>query len=214
MKIHQQAVLEELRKEPNIAPYFDAIRKHPRMLVGMEVPSMVGEGKERLKDSADAADWVDAVKEMLRAEIESRAQARMEEDGGLRKTVHASIELFQNNPDLVPSTKGFDIELANKVTELAKPYEHRVDGKLIGYNIPLQPLVDLVRGQLKEARAAAATAQPAAGAPAAPQPPAQPSARKPAPAPQAGIPASAGTSAEPNDFSALFGTIGLSDFRL
>lgn len=214
MKITQQTVLEELRKEPAVAPYFDAIRKHPRMLVGMEVPSMVGEGKERLKDSADAADWVEAVKEMLRAEIESRAQTRMEEDGGLRKTVHASIELFQNNPDLVPRTKGFDIELATKVTELAKPYEHRVDGKLIGYNIPLQPLVDLVRGQLKEARATKAPAQPAAGAPAAPQPPAQPSTRKPAPAPQAGIPASAGTSAEVDDFSTLFGTIGLSDFRL
>ena len=180
----------------------------------MEVPSMVGDGTERLKDSADAADWVEAVKEMLRAEIESRAQTRMEEDGGLRKTLHSSIELFQNNRDLVPGTKEFDKELADRLTELAKPYENRVDGKLIGYNIPLQPLVELVRGQLQQARAAKATPPTATAAPAAPQPPAQPPARKPAPAPQAGIPASAGTSAEQSDFSTLFGTIGLPELRI
>ena len=214
MRINQQAALEELRKEPGIAPYFDAIRKHPRMLVGMEVPSLTSEGKERLKDSADAADWIDGVKAMLLAEVESRAAKKMDEDGGLRKTLHSSIELFQNNSDLVPGTVEFDKELADKLTELTKPYESRVDGKLIGYNIPLQPLVDLVRGQLKEARAAKATAQPPAGAPAAPQAPAQPPARKPAPAPQAGIPASAGTSAEANDFSTLFGTIGMPELRI
>ena len=138
----------------------------------------------------------------------------MGEDGGLRKTLHSSIELFQNNSDLVPGTKEFDKELADRLTEMAKPYESRVDGKLIGYNIPLQPLVEMVRGQLKEARAAKAPAQPPAGAPAAPQAPAQPPARKPAPAPQAGIPASAGTSAEANDFSTLFGTIGMPELRI
>lgn len=184
------------------------------MLVGMEVPSLTTDGKERLKDSADAADWIDGVKAMLLAEVESRAEKKMAEDGGLRKTLHSSIELFQNNRDLVPGTKEFDKELADRLTELAKPYENRVDGKLIGYNIPLQPLVELVRGQLQQARAAKATPPPAAAAPAAPQPSAQPLARKPAPAPQAGIPASAGTSAEPSDFSTLFGTIGLPELRI
>lgn len=180
----------------------------------MEVPSLTSDGKERLKDSADAADWIDGVKAMLLAEVESRASKRMEEDGGLRKTLHSSIELFQNNRDLVPGTIEFDKELADRLAELAQPYENRVDGKLIGYNIPLQPLVELIRGQLKEARAAKAPAQPPAGAPAAPQAPAQPPARKPAPAPQAGIPASAGVSAEPNDFSTLFGTIGMPELRI
>ena len=184
------------------------------MLVGVEVPSLTSDGKERLKDSADAADWIDGVKAMLLAEVETRASNRMDEDGGLRKTLHSSIELFQNNRDLVPGTIEFDKELADRLTELAKPYENRVDGKLIGYNIPLQPLVELVRGQLKEARAAKATAQPPAEAPAAPQPPAQPPARKPAPAPQAGIPASAGTSAEVSDFTTLFGTIGMPELRI
>ena len=171
----------------------------------MEVPSMVGDGTERLKDSADAADWVEAVKEMLRAEIESRAQTRMEEDGGLRKTLHSSIELFQNNADLVPGTKQFDRELADEFIKLAKPYEVRNgDNKLIGFQIPVQPLIESVRQRLQVSRAAP------------PAPPAQPPVAPPQEThtPQAGIPAKAGNSGEgAEDFSALFSTLGLGGLR-
>lgn len=211
-RVHQQGALEELQKEH--PRYFDAIQKAPRLLVGTEVPSLNGEGMERLKDSADAADWIEGAKSLLSQEVQARARAAMEEDEGLLKVVHSSIELFQNNRDLVPNTKQFDKELADNLVALVKPYEHRIDGKLIGYTIPLQPLVDKLRADLATGRAAKATAQPpAAATPPAATPPA-PKPTPPAAAPQAGVPSSAGQSAEVEDFSTLFGTIGLSDLRL
>ena len=211
-KLHQDTALGAMREE--YGTYFEALETHPRLLVGREVPSMRGDGMEVLRDSQDAADWQEAVKSVLVGELRDRVGRAMEEDSSMLTLLHGSVELFQNNADLVPGTRGFDAELASEFVRFAKPYEHRSEGKLIGYNIPLQPLVDLVRGQLKESRAAKAPAQPAAGAPAAPQPPAQPSTRKQAPAPQAGIPASAGTSAEVSDFSTLFGTIGMPELRI
>ena len=44
------------------------------------------------------------------------------------RTLHASIELFQKNADMVPGTRQFDKELADRVTKFAKPYEVRVEG--------------------------------------------------------------------------------------
>jgi hypothetical protein len=83
---------------------------------------------------------------------------------------------------------------------MAKPYELRVDGKLHGYTIDVQPLIAQLRTQLQsEAKAA-----PAAAAPAKP-------AKPKADAPQAGIRSKAGSGAETEDFSTLFGTLGLPD---
>ena len=49
--------------------YFEALRKHPRQLVGAEVQAVGREGMERLRDAADARDWQEAVKHELAAEI-------------------------------------------------------------------------------------------------------------------------------------------------
>ena len=198
---YQAEAMEEVREE--YPKYIEALTKHPRMLVGEQVPSLRGDGMETLRDSADAREWQEAVKAMLTEEIRANVDRRMEESRGELQTLHASIELFQNNPDLVPGTKQFDRELADKVMQLAKPYELRVEGKLQGFSIPVQPLVEQLRAQLKASRAAAPPPAPAAPAPAAPA----------APAPQAGIRSKAGVSSEEENFDTLFGTIGLSGLR-
>ena len=212
-RIHQDAVLTEMREE--FGGYFRALEAHPRTLVGQTVPSMTGEGTEVLRDSQDAADWQSAAKTVLTRELASRTDERMEADASTLTLLHSSVELFQNNADLVPGTRGFDAELASEFVRFAKPYEHRSEGKLIGYNIPVQPLLDQVREGLRQRRAAAAAQAkaPAAPAQAAPGRPAK-AAPAPAPAeassaPQAGISSKAGASGnEAQDFSVLFGTLG------
>lgn len=191
------------------------------MLVGTQVPRADGkEGMETLKDSADAAEWQEAIKQLLVAEVNDRAGRAMEENKTFMSTVHASIELFQNNADMVPGTKEFDVELANRFTQLAEPYELRVEGKLHGYSIPVQPIVNQLRAQLAGERAAKSSAavvpppDTAAGAPAGAAVPAvTPAAPAAGDAPQVGIETKAGSSAETEDFSTLFGTIGLPNLR-
>jgi hypothetical protein len=175
--------------------------------VGTEVPAIGKEGMERLKDTADAKEWQDAVKTLLVGDIRERATVKMEESADFLQTVHASIDLFKNNPDLIPGTKNFDRKLADQFAGMMEPYEVRVDGKLQGYSIPVQPIIEKLRAQLKTAApappAAVATPPAAARAPgAAPEPP------------QAGIPSKASSGAEKEDFSTLFGTIGLPNLQI
>lgn len=183
------------------------------MLVGTQVPAIGKEGMETLRDAEDAKDWQEAVKHLLVEEIKSRASKQMDEEADFLTTVHASIELFQNNADLVPGTKDFDVELANRFATLAAPYELRVDEKLQGYSIPVQPIIDQLRTQIAAERKAAAAPSPAAeakpNAPAAPAAPATPPEQ-----PQAGIPSKAGNGSQAEDFSTLFGTIGLPNLQI
>ena len=138
--------------------YFDALKAHPRSLVGTQVPSIKGDGSmETLKDSADAADWQAAIKGMLVEEVNNRVVTAAGEMQPLFTTVHESIQLFQNNPDLVPRTKQFDPELANTFAKAAESYEVRQNGKLIGYSVPVQPIINALRTQLSASRAAAAS---------------------------------------------------------
>lgn len=185
--------------------YFETIETHPRMLVGQQVPKIGGaEGElETLRDTDDAREWQEAVKSVLIEEVKDRAATALEDQGSYLATLHQSIELFQNNTDLIPGTKDFDTRLANQFAQMAKPYEIRVDGKLQGYSIPVQPLVDQIRSSLKTQPRAAA---PAGKAPA--------KTRKPAGAPQAGIPSKSGSGASDEDFSTLFGTIGLPNLKI
>lgn len=162
---------------------------------------------ETLKDSKDAAEWQEAVKALLVAEIREQATAKMEESADFMQTVHASIDLFKNNPDLIPGTKGFDRTLADQFAGMMEPYEVRVEGKLQGYSIPVQPIIEKLRANLK----AAAPAPPVAGAaPPAAAPPPRPAAEPP----QAGIQSKASSGAEREDFSTLFGTIGLPNLQI
>lgn len=204
--------------------YFEALEKHPRLLVGQQVPAVGKEGMELIRDTDDAREWQEAVKTILVEEVKGRAQKALDDNGDFLSTVHASIELFQNNVDLIPGSKDFDVELANRFADFAQPYELRVEGKLQGYSIPVQPIIDKFRDQLKAERAskpapAGNVGQPAAPAAGAPAPqsstgtPTQTPAAAPE-APQAGIPSKAGNSDSSEDFSTLFGTIGLPNLQI
>lgn len=182
------------------------------MLVGTQVPAIGKEGMETIQSTDDARDWQEAVKELLVAEVRDRAGRAMEADGSRLSTLHASIELFQKNKDLVPGTKTFDMDLANRFAAMVKPYETRVDGKLHGYSIPVQPIVEQLRAQIVAERAA----KPAApAAPAKPEPTGARVVRPAAEPPQAGIVSKPGQSGgESEDYSSLFGTIGLPNLRI
>lgn len=189
--------------------YFDALEQHPMELVGQQVPAVRGEGTVTLNSVADAREWQDAIKHVLVREVRSRASKAMDENKDFLTTVHSSISLFQDNADLVPGAEGFDLELANRFVTLVEPYELRVDGKLQGYTIPVQPIVDQLRAQVARERAAAASSAAAAGGgPSTPPPAAQPTPPAPVDPPQAGITSKAGGGASgKEDFSTLFGTI-------
>ena len=189
--------------------YFNALEQHPRMLVGQEVPSLNGEGMETLRDSADAKEWQEAVKNLLSREVQDRASRQGEEMAATFDTLHASVDLFKNNPDLIPGTKQFNRGLADEFASLVKDYEVRNEaGKLIGYGLQVQPLINNLRAQMKS-RTVAETSKPTA-----PAPSGRPVQQQPAPpAPQPGILSSAGSSGgdSSSDFSTLFGTLGMPD---
>jgi hypothetical protein len=189
------------------AQYFEVLEQPARALIGMQVPRVDGkEGHETLRDAEDARDWQEAVKTLLVQEVRSRASQTMDEQSEILQTVHA---------DLVPYTRDFDVTLANRFATLAQPYEIRVDGKLQGYTIPVQPIIDQLRTQLVTERAAG-PAQPAAAAGDKPATPVgSPAATPPADPPQAGIQSKAGSGSDSaEDFSTLFGTIGLPNLRI
>ena len=191
--------------QTEMAKYFEAIQQHPRALVGQTVPKVFGEGTETLRDSNDAKEWQDAVRSALADELAERTLKREEGLKETYSTVHASIDLFRNNADLIPNTKQFDRELANEFSAMAKGFEIRQDGKLIGYSISVQPIVDRIRTQLQERRTAT---PPAPAAPAAPSPQALRAAEQPRTptgqfdGPQAGIPTRAGTSVDGDNAAA------------
>jgi hypothetical protein len=189
--------------------YFEQLENHPRLMVGKQVPKIGGrEGEmETLKDTNDAREWQEAIKQILAEEVQGRASVMLDENKDFLQTLHASIDIFKNNPDLIPGTKGFDVDLANKFASFAKPYELRVEGKLQGYSVPVQPMIDQLREQVIKDRAAApAASTPAGAAPAATPPAADP--------PQAGVTSKAGSGEQQESFATLWGTIGLPDLKL
>ena len=205
---HREQALDTVREEN--PKYFEAIQVHPRVLVGQTVPSVQGEGEEVLRSSEDARNWQEAVKQILAAEVQSQARQLAEADRGTLDIVHGAVELFQNNSDLVPGTKQFDKELADRFAAVAEPYEFRVDGKLTGYTLAAQPLIDSLRKKLEVERSAKQAAPPAA----APAPKAKAPAKKPEHQPQKGITSKPGQVGEEEDFSTLFGTLGLPGLRI
>jgi hypothetical protein len=201
-KSYQEQAYNQARED--YEKYFEALEKHPRLLVGTEVPRIGEEGFEVLRDTSDAKEWQEAVRSLLVAEIKEQATLEMEESQDFLETVHNSIALFQNNPDLIPGTKGFDRRLADQFAGMMKPYEVRVEGKLQGYSIPVQPIIDNLRTQLKASTAP--VPPPVAAVPPETRPRAEP--------PQAGIQSKAGSSTDKEDFSTLFGTIGLPHLQI
>lgn len=201
--------------------YFEAAGKPARMLVGQEVPSLTGPGMERLRDSADARDWQEAVKQMLVGEVESRVEKARDAQRDVSTAIHASIELFRNNTDLIPGTAEFDKDLADAFASQVKDYVVKgPNGKIVGYMVPVQPIINALRAQLAATRTAA-TAAPAAAAGAAEQAAAATATARQAAAaaqaraadgrfeaPQAGVRSQAGRSADPSEGDEAAGVLG------
>jgi len=200
---HQQIVNEQFMQD--MQPQINAIREHPRALIGKEVPSLIDDKTIVLKDSQQAADWQAHLKSILDNEFNARVDASMESARDLQVTLSQSVELFRSNPDLVPGTKQFNKQLADDFATMAKPYELRLDGKLLGYSIEVQPMIGFLRQKL-----GATTPTPVAGAGATPSA-AAPAASPAADPPQAGIQSRAGNSSggdkDAEDLEALFNTL-------
>lgn len=169
------------------------------------MPSPTGGPDEVLRDAQDARDWQDAIKHVLVAEVNSRVEKRADEVRHVFETVHESIDLFRNNPDLTPGTKQFDRELADKFVAFVSDYAIKSNGKTIGFSVPVQPIINRLRAELAASRAAASAQATQPAAPAQPTPRQQQAAQQPRTptgqfdSPQAGITSKAVQSAEGDD---------------
>ena len=192
---YQESAIEQAQVD--YPHYIEKLEMHPLELVGVELPPIDGRDENIiLRTPAEVKDWQDAVRTILQREIRTAVQTSREEYDTVLNTLHSSIELFQNNPDLVPNTPTFNKELADRFVELAQPYALTLNGKLAGYSIPVQGLVDQVRQQIARNAPAKPVAQPAKKA-----------ARS---RPQGGIPSKAGASgADEEDFSPMWKALGI-----
>lgn len=174
---------------------------HPLELIGKELPAIDGsDNKVTLRTSEEIKDWQEAVKVIMQRELEASIEAKRTESAEVLDVVHASIELFRDNPDIVPGSKSYNKALASRFIKLAEPYALKMNGKLTGFSIPMQGLLNQVRAQVKAE----------AAAPAGTTPPAKKAAAAPGAKPQAGIPSTAGTSGgDAEDFSAMWGALGI-----
>lgn len=189
---HQQVALEGIRED--YGHYIDRLEMHPMELLGVELPPIDGSDKAvSFNTVQDVRDWQEAVQTVLRRDVQARVDALSEEDQDVRSVIQDSIQLFVNNPDLNPKSSGFNKALADEVARIARPYALKMDGKLTGYSIPIQGIVDQVRASQ------ANRATPAAASPALDKKPAKPAER-----PQAGVQSRAGTSQEGSNEADIF----------
>lgn len=196
----QQAVEQAQEEYPQ---YLDLLKMHPLELVGKELPPIDGtEENIILRTAQDVADWQEAVKTILQREMETAIEEKRSEASEVLDVVHASIQLFQDNPDLVPGSKSYNKALASQFVKMAAPYALKMKGKLVGYSIPVQGLVDQCRAQVKAAASAPAATPPAKKTAAAPKP-------------QAGVPSRAGASGgEEEDFSPMWKALGINEMPI
>lgn len=178
--------------------YLNALQMHPLELVGKELPSIDGsEGTVSFRTAGEVAQWQSAVETILQRELEASVQQQLQDSNEVLDVVHNSIQMFADNPDLVPGSKSYNKALASEFVRLAEPYALRMNGKLTGYSIPVQGLIDRCRAQVN-----AKSAAPAA--------PAAPKKKAPASRPQAGIQSKAGGGGgKEEDFTPMWKALGI-----
>ena len=152
------AAINELQDEVN-PEFIDALGVQPGQLVGNELPSIrIGAPKEekfKPLDRQQAKQYQDDLREMIESQVQARAQEKSEELRPMATVIQESFLLFENNPDLIKGTKGYDAELATRFAEIAQSYEVKVGGRVIGYqDINVQPLINSLRADLAKQRGA------------------------------------------------------------
>jgi hypothetical protein len=189
------------------------------MLVGVKVPNLQNpDGPDELiRDSDDAREWQEAARGLIDGALNDAVEQKMKAAAPTLSVFQESIMMFRNNPDIMPGSAEFDKELAEEFTAIAGDYVIKANGKKIGYQMNVQPLLN----KLRERRAAAAggnavVAQQQQAAAAARQAQAAAQARtqqgqftKPD-GPQAAIPTKAGSSGDTeDDYSSFMSAAGL-----
>lgn len=213
--------LQEYRAsiDPDIV---EALRYSATELVGTEVPSIrrgaqPGE-KTRILDSSQARDYIEGAGKLIERGVEDLVNSKQQELKPLRSVIQESFLLFQNNPDIVEGSATFDPELAKRFVKLAASFEFQHQGKTIGYQGNVQPMLNELRTRLASERGASGERvnqqraeqqrQVAAGQPRTPQGQFQ--------TPQAGIPSTTGMSAAPGedeDYGAFWQATGAAHLR-
>ncbi|QJD52956.1 hypothetical protein SEA_PHEDRO_49 [Microbacterium phage Phedro] len=149
--------MQELQTEIDEV-FINGLKLRPMQMVGLELPSLrQGAGKDekvKILDSQMARDWQETVTGLLEDEIADKVQQKTEEVRSMTSVIQESILLGQNNPDLIPGTVGFDKELAERFTKIAKAYEVKTQKGVIGYAVNVQPLINELRSSLAAERGA------------------------------------------------------------
>jgi hypothetical protein len=136
--------------------FLDALEMSPLELAGTEVPSIrrgaqPGE-KMRLLDTQMARDWQESVNKIIERGENDLVKTRTTELKPMLSTIQESFLLLQNNPDLIIGAAEFDRELAERFERAAKTYEVKSQGKVIGYGVNVQPLINEIRAGLSKER--------------------------------------------------------------
>ncbi|QNN98097.1 hypothetical protein SEA_FEDE_49 [Microbacterium phage Fede] len=197
--------------------FIEGLQLRPMQMVGMEVPSLRNgappEEKMKILDSQMAKDWQETVKGLIEDAVEDKVQTRQDQLRPMLSVIQDSVALGQNNPDLIPNTRGFDLELATRFVKLAKAYEVRTAKGVIGYGVNVQPLINELRSTLATERGANGEQQKqeARAVQQRQQAAAQPRTESGQfDAPQAGIPSKTGMSGEPaEDYSTFWSATGV-----
>ena len=201
--------ISEIRNE--IDPKFLEVIDNPaRFLIGETVPSLKENGKtEVIRDLADAQDWQKAARDIITKQVNTRTSALLEDAKPTLSILQDSIQLFQQNKDLVPGTAEFNPALAKAFVQMAKSYEVTSNGKRIGYRVEVQPLIDHLRKTMPAAPAAPTTRQAQAATQS------RNAENGQFDAPQGGIQSKAGVSGEAgDDYSAFWQAAGLSGMNI
>lgn len=126
--------------------YLQALQVSPSALVGRTVPGLDSDEDITLASREEADRWQQGVRQELGYIVDGmtkEAQQKMQEQ---YQPLQHVVDLFRNNPDLVPGAPGFNKNLADLVAEHAKDYAvTNEEGKITGYKVPLQPLVNALR---------------------------------------------------------------------
>jgi hypothetical protein len=189
---------------------FALLEDIPYLMVGKTVPNLRGDGEVTLRDTTEAEQYQKALGRIIDGERQKLISQKHDQVRPIMSVVQESVLLFQNNKDLVPNTKEFDPELAEAFTRTARAYELRADGKLVGYHVNVQPLINELRTQLATRRGASSAQQPQQTARQ------QQAAQQPRndvgqfDAPQAAIPSKVADSGEADDsYDAFWTTVGM-----
>lgn len=189
-----QAVYQIQEEYPQ---YIELLNLHPMELVNQELPTIDGtEGTVLFRTTQEVKDWQDAVKAILQREVRTYVAENRQEYDAVLNTVHDSIQLFQDNPDLIPNSPVFNKQLADEFIKIAEPYSLTLNGKLVGFSIPVQGIINQLRTDVRLKQYSQKNTAPKKSVKTS--------------KPQGGIRSKAGASgADPEDFSPMWKALGI-----